>query len=38
MERLQIAELIDEKLEGVAILTPIVEGAGDEGRVDLSGE
>lgn len=33
----KIAELLDEKLEGVAILTPIVEGAGAEGRVDLSG-
>ncbi len=33
----RIAELLDEKLEGVAILTPIVEGAGAEGRVDLSG-
>jgi type I restriction enzyme R subunit len=32
----KIAELLDEKLEGVAILTPIVEGAGAEGRVDLS--
>lgn len=33
----KIAELLDEKLEGVAILTPIVEGPGAEGRVDLSG-
>ena len=33
----RIAELLDVKLEGVAILTPIVEGAGAEGRVDLSG-
>ncbi|WP_338514080.1 type I restriction endonuclease subunit R [Pseudomonas poae] len=33
----KIAELLDEKLEGVAILTPIVEGTGSEGRVDLSG-
>lgn len=33
----KIAELLDDKLEGVAILTPIVEGAGAEGRVDLSG-
>lgn len=32
----KITELLDEKLEGVAILTPIVEGAGAEGRVDLS--
>jgi type I restriction enzyme R subunit len=32
----KIAELLDEKLEGVAILTPIVEGVGAEGRVDLS--
>jgi type I restriction enzyme R subunit len=32
-----IAEIIDEKLEGVAILTPIVEGDAAEGRVDLSG-
>lgn len=32
-----VAELIDEKLEGVAILTPIVEGDKAEGRVDLSG-
>ena len=33
----RIAELLDEKLEGVAILTPIVEGNTAEGRVDLSG-
>jgi type I restriction enzyme R subunit len=33
----KIAELLDEKLQGVAILTPIVEGAGADGRVDLSG-
>ncbi|MFM0519883.1 MULTISPECIES: type I restriction endonuclease subunit R [Caballeronia] len=33
----KITELLDEKLEGVAILTPIVEGVGPEGRVDLSG-
>lgn len=33
----RIAEIIDEKLEGVAILTPIVEGDTPEGRVDLSG-
>ncbi len=33
----RIAELLDEKLEGVAILTPIVEGETAEGRVDLSG-
>jgi type I restriction enzyme R subunit len=33
----RIAALIDEKLEGVAILTPIVEGDGAAGRVDLSG-
>jgi type I restriction enzyme R subunit len=33
----RIAELLDEKLQGVAILTPIVEGARAEGRVDLSG-
>ena len=32
----RIAELLDEKLEGVAILTPIVEGDTAEGRVDLS--
>lgn len=32
----KIAELLDEKLEGVAILTPIVDGAGTKGRVDLS--
>lgn len=33
----RIAELLDEKLEGVAILTPIVEGDSAERRVDLSG-
>ncbi len=33
----KIAEMLDDKMEGVAILTPIVEGAGAEGRVDLSG-
>lgn len=33
----RIAELLDEKLEGVAILAPIVEGDTAEGRVDLSG-
>lgn len=33
----RIAQIIDEKLEGVAILTPIVEGNTAEGRVDLSG-
>lgn len=33
----KIAELLDDKLGGVAILTPIVEGVGAEGRVDLSG-
>ena len=33
----RIAELLDEKIEGVAILTPIVEGTTAEGRVDLSG-
>ncbi|ARO23977.1 type I site-specific deoxyribonuclease HsdR subunit protein [Rhizobium sp. TAL182] len=33
----RITELLDEKLEGVAILTPIVEGDTAEGRVDLSG-
>jgi len=32
----RIAELLDEKIEGVAILAPIVEGDGKEGRVDLS--
>ena len=32
----RIAELLDEKLEGVAILTPIVEGDTAKGRVDLS--
>lgn len=35
--QVKIAELLDEKLEGVAILTPIVEGSSAEGRVDLSG-
>lgn len=33
----KIAALLDEKIEGVAILTPIVEGDRAEGRVDLSG-
>nr|WP_244970486.1 type I restriction enzyme endonuclease domain-containing protein [Novosphingobium aerophilum] len=33
----RIAELLDEKIEGVAILTPIVEGTEAKGRVDLSG-
>ena len=33
----RIAALLDEKIEGVAILTPIVEGDTAEGRVDLSG-
>ena len=33
----RIAELLEEKLEGVAILTPIVEGDAAKGRVDLSG-
>ncbi|NBW76482.1 MAG: type I restriction endonuclease subunit R [Sphingomonadaceae bacterium] len=33
----RIAELLDEKIEGVAILTPIVEGDTAHGRVDLSG-
>lgn len=33
----RIAELLDGKLEGVAILTPIVEGDTIKGRVDLSG-
>jgi type I restriction enzyme R subunit len=33
----KIAGLLDEKIEGVAILTPIVEGDRAEGRVDLSG-
>jgi type I restriction enzyme R subunit len=32
----KIAALLDEKLEGVAILTPIVEGDTAQGRVDLS--
>lgn len=33
----RIAELLDEKLEGVAILTPIIEGDTAKRRVDLSG-
>jgi type I restriction enzyme R subunit len=33
----RIGALLDEKLEGVAILTPIVEGNTAQGRVDLSG-
>ena len=33
----RIAALLDDKLEGVAILTPIVEGDTPEGRMDLSG-
>ncbi len=33
----RIAELLDEKLEGVAILTPLVAGDTSTGRVDLSG-
>jgi type I restriction enzyme R subunit len=33
----KISALLDEKIEGVAILTPIVEGDRAEGRVDLSG-
>lgn len=33
----RIAELLDQKIEGVAILTPIVEGDAAGGRVDLSG-
>jgi type I restriction enzyme R subunit len=33
----RIAELLDEKIEGVAILAPIVTGDTAEGRVDLSG-
>lgn len=33
----RIAALLDEKIEGVAILTPIVTGDQAEGRVDLSG-
>ena len=33
----RIAQIIDDKLEGVAILTPIVEGDTAKGRVDLSG-
>ncbi|MBA3812165.1 MAG: type I restriction endonuclease subunit R, partial [Caulobacteraceae bacterium] len=32
----RISALLDEKIEGVAILTPIVEGVRAEGRVDLS--
>jgi len=32
----RIAALLDEKIEGVAILAPIVEGDRAEGRVDLS--
>jgi len=32
----RIAALLDEKIEGVAILTPIVEGDRAEGRVNLS--
>jgi type I restriction enzyme R subunit len=32
----KIAALLDEKIEGVAILTPIVEGDAAEGHVDLS--
>jgi type I restriction enzyme R subunit len=32
----KIAALLDEKLEGVAILTPIVEGDTAQGRVDFS--
>lgn len=32
----RIAQLLDEKLEGVAIVTPIVEGDTAEGRLDLS--
>jgi type I restriction enzyme R subunit len=33
----KIAALLDDKIEGVAILTPIVAGDAAEGRVDLSG-
>lgn len=33
----RIAELLDEKIEGVAILAPLVTGDTAEGRVDLSG-
>lgn len=33
----KISALLDEKIEGIAILTPIVEGDRAEGRVDLSG-
>jgi type I restriction enzyme R subunit len=32
----RIAQLLDEKIDGVAILTPIVEGDAAEGRVNLS--
>jgi type I restriction enzyme R subunit len=32
----QIEALLDEKIEGVAILAPIIEGSQAEGRVDLS--
>ncbi|MFC3214193.1 type I restriction endonuclease subunit R [Novosphingobium panipatense] len=32
----KIAQIIEEKLEGVAILTPLVEGDTAKGRVDLS--
>jgi type I restriction enzyme R subunit len=33
----RISAILDEQIEGVAILTPIVEGDRPEGRVDLSG-
>ena len=33
----RIAALLDEKIEGVAILTPLIEGDAAGGRVDLSG-
>ena len=33
----QIAALLDQRIEGVAIFTPIIEGDRPEGRVDLSG-
>ena len=33
----RIAELLDEKIGGVTILTPLVEGGAAGGRVDLSG-
>jgi type I restriction enzyme R subunit len=33
----RIAELLDEKIEGVAILAPLVTGDTAEGRIDLSG-